>query len=58
MEEMLIWEQHTVTLSKDPHRGFGFAVSGGRDRPNKVTGDTAVIVSDVVSRGPAFGQLQ
>uniref|UniRef100_A0A8C9EIH2 Tight junction protein 3 n=1 Tax=Pavo cristatus TaxID=9049 RepID=A0A8C9EIH2_PAVCR len=58
MEEMLIWEQHTVTLSKDPHRGFGFAVSGGRDRPNRVTGDTAVIVSDVVSRGPAFGQLQ
>ncbi|XP_042742760.1 tight junction protein ZO-3 isoform X4 [Lagopus leucura] len=58
MEEMLIWEQHTVTLSKDPHRGFGFAVSGGRDHPNKVTGDTAVIVSDVVSRGPAFGQLQ
>ncbi|XP_048783461.1 tight junction protein ZO-3 isoform X3 [Lagopus muta] len=58
MEEMLIWEQHTVTLSKDPHRGFGFAVSGGWDHPNKVTGDTAVIVSDVVSRGPAFGQLQ
>ncbi|NXC38432.1 ZO3 protein, partial [Penelope pileata] len=58
MEEMLIWEQHTVTLSKDLHRGFGFAVSGGRDRPNKVTGDTAVFVSDVVSGGPAFGQLQ
>ncbi|XP_075632403.1 tight junction protein ZO-3 isoform X1 [Balearica regulorum gibbericeps] len=58
MEEMVIWEQHTVTLSKDPQRGFGFAVSGGRDRPNKMTGDTAVIVSDVVSGGPAAGQLQ
>uniref|UniRef100_A0A8C3J225 Tight junction protein 3 n=1 Tax=Calidris pygmaea TaxID=425635 RepID=A0A8C3J225_9CHAR len=58
MEEMLIWEQHTVTLSKDPHRGFGFAVSGGRDRPNRVTGDTAVIVSDVVAGGPAMGRLQ
>ncbi|NWZ09228.1 ZO3 protein, partial [Agelaius phoeniceus] len=58
MEEMVIWEQHTVTLSKDPHRGFGFAVSGGRDRPNKTTGDTAVFVSDVVSGGPAMGQLQ
>ncbi|XP_035204270.1 tight junction protein ZO-3 isoform X2 [Oxyura jamaicensis] len=58
MEEMVIWEQHTVTLSKDPQRGFGFAVSGGRDRPNKMTGDTAVIVSDVVAGGPAFGQLQ
>ncbi|NXJ81508.1 ZO3 protein, partial [Trogon melanurus] len=58
MEEMLIWEQHTVTLSKDSQRGFGFAVSGGRDRPNRVTGDTAVVVSDVVSGGPAVGRLQ
>ncbi|XP_018777305.1 tight junction protein ZO-3 isoform X2 [Serinus canaria] len=58
MEEMVIWEQHTVTLSKDPHWGFGFAVSGGCDRPNRTTGDTAVFVSDVVSRGPAMGQLQ
>ncbi|NWS23570.1 ZO3 protein, partial [Polioptila caerulea] len=58
MEEMVIWEQHTVTLSKDPHRGFGFAVSGGCDHPNRTTGDTAVFVSDVVSGGPAMGQLQ
>ncbi|XP_064030917.1 tight junction protein ZO-3 isoform X4 [Pogoniulus pusillus] len=58
MEEMVIWEQHTVTLSKDPQRGFGFAVSGGRDRPNKATGDTAVTVSDVVPGGPAVGHLQ
>ncbi|NXO76485.1 ZO3 protein, partial [Sitta europaea] len=58
MEEMVIWEQHTVTLSKDPHRGFGFAVSGGRDHPNRTTGDTAVFVSDVVAGGPAMGQLQ
>ncbi|XP_027598013.2 tight junction protein ZO-3 [Pipra filicauda] len=58
MEEMVIWEQHTVTLSKDPQRGFGFAVSGGRDHPNRTTGDTAVFVSDVVSGGPAMGRLQ
>ncbi|XP_071434008.1 tight junction protein ZO-3 isoform X2 [Pithys albifrons albifrons] len=58
MEEMVIWEQHTVTLSKDPHRGFGFAVSGGRDHPNRTTGDTAVFVSDVVLGGPAMGRLQ
>ncbi|NXW60550.1 ZO3 protein, partial [Eurystomus gularis] len=58
MEEMLIWEQYTVTLSRDPQRGFGFAVSGGRDHPNKMTGDTAVVVSDVVSGGPAMGRLQ
>ncbi|XP_042650901.1 tight junction protein ZO-3 isoform X2 [Tyto alba] len=58
MEEMLIWEQHTVTLSKDPQRGFGFAVAGGRDRPNRATGDTALVVADVVSGGPAVGRLQ
>ncbi|NXW46788.1 ZO3 protein, partial [Nyctiprogne leucopyga] len=58
MEEMVIWEQHTVTLSKDPQRGFGFAVSGGRDRPNRITGDTALLVSDVVFGGPAVGRLQ
>ncbi|KAM6107367.1 tight junction protein ZO-3 [Pterocles gutturalis] len=58
MEEMVIWEQHTVMLSKDPQRGFGFAVSGGRDHPNRITGDTAVIVSDVVPGGPAVGRLQ
>ncbi|NXS66335.1 ZO3 protein, partial [Pandion haliaetus] len=58
MEEMVIWEQHTVTLSKDPQWGFGFAVSGGWDHPNKMTGDTAVVVSDVVSGGPAVGRLQ
>ncbi|NXD17681.1 ZO3 protein, partial [Nothocercus nigrocapillus] len=58
MEEMTIWEQHTVTLSKDAQRGFGFALSGGRDRPSKTTGDTAVFVSDVVSGGPAAGRLQ
>ncbi|NXL65669.1 ZO3 protein, partial [Chordeiles acutipennis] len=58
MEEMVIWEQQTVTLSKDPQRGFGFAVSGGRDRPNRITGDTALLVSDVVFGGPAVGRLQ
>ncbi|NXU79765.1 ZO3 protein, partial [Oreotrochilus melanogaster] len=58
MEEMVIWEQHTVTLSKDPQRGFGFAVSGGQDHPNRVTGDTAVVISDVVTGGPAVGRLQ
>uniref|UniRef100_A0A7M4F3Z2 Tight junction protein 3 n=1 Tax=Crocodylus porosus TaxID=8502 RepID=A0A7M4F3Z2_CROPO len=58
MEEMVIWEQYTVTLSKDPRKGFGFAVSGGRDRPSGVNGDTSVFVSDVVPGGPADGRLQ
>nr|XP_020024216.1 tight junction protein ZO-3 [Castor canadensis] len=53
MEELTIWEQHTATLSKDPRRGFGIAISGGRDRPSG-----SVIVSDVVPGGPAEGRLQ
>uniref|UniRef100_A0A8C8XWI7 Tight junction protein 3 n=1 Tax=Panthera leo TaxID=9689 RepID=A0A8C8XWI7_PANLE len=53
MEEMTIWEQHTATLCKDPRRGFGIAISGGRDRPSG-----SVVVSDVVPGGPAEGQLQ
>uniref|UniRef100_A0A8C9TSJ7 Tight junction protein 3 n=1 Tax=Scleropages formosus TaxID=113540 RepID=A0A8C9TSJ7_SCLFO len=57
MEEMIIWEQYTVTLNKDPKMGFGLAISGGRDKPNPETGDTAVVVSDVVRNGPAAGRL-
>ncbi|XP_076134886.1 tight junction protein ZO-3 [Alosa pseudoharengus] len=57
MEEMTIWEQHTITLNKDPKIGFGFALSGGRDKPNPGTGE-AVVVSDVVRNGPAVGKLQ
>uniref|UniRef100_A0A452S731 Tight junction protein 3 n=1 Tax=Ursus americanus TaxID=9643 RepID=A0A452S731_URSAM len=53
MEELTIWEQHTATLCKDPRRGFGIAVSGGRDRPHG-----SVVVSDVVPGGPAEGRLQ
>ncbi|XP_053559105.1 tight junction protein ZO-3 isoform X2 [Bombina bombina] len=58
MEEMTIWEQYTVTLIKDPRKGFGIAISGGRDRPSGVDGDNSVIVSDVVRGGPADGRLQ
>uniref|UniRef100_A0A8C7CUT9 Tight junction protein 3 n=1 Tax=Oncorhynchus kisutch TaxID=8019 RepID=A0A8C7CUT9_ONCKI len=57
MEELTIFEQHTITLSKDSKMGFGFAISGGRDQPNPDSGDTAVIVSDVVRNGPAMGRL-
>ncbi|XP_056429522.1 tight junction protein ZO-3 isoform X3 [Hyla sarda] len=58
MEEMTIWEQYTVTLARDPRKGFGIAISGGRDRPSKTDGDNSVIVSDVVRGGPADGRLQ
>nr|XP_046160414.1 tight junction protein ZO-3 isoform X4 [Oncorhynchus gorbuscha]XP_046160424.1 tight junction protein ZO-3 isoform X4 [Oncorhynchus gorbuscha]XP_046160433.1 tight junction protein ZO-3 isoform X4 [Oncorhynchus gorbuscha] len=57
MEELTIFEQHTITLGKDSKMGFGFAISGGRDQPNPDSGDTAVIVSDVVRNGPAMGRL-
>ncbi|XP_042338318.1 tight junction protein ZO-3 [Plectropomus leopardus] len=57
MEELTIWEQHTITLSKDPKVGFGFAISGGKDKPHPDNGDTAVVVSDVLPNGPALGRL-
>ncbi|XP_053436069.1 tight junction protein ZO-3 isoform X2 [Nycticebus coucang] len=53
MEALTIWEQHTATLCKDPRRGFGIAISGGRDRPSG-----SVVVSDVVPGGPAEGRLR
>ncbi|KAM6921520.1 tight junction protein ZO-3 [Xenentodon cancila] len=57
MDELTIWEQHTITLNKDPKLGFGFAISGGRDKPHPDNGDTAVVVSDVLPNGPAMGRL-
>uniref|UniRef100_A0A8D3D9K0 Tight junction protein 3 n=1 Tax=Scophthalmus maximus TaxID=52904 RepID=A0A8D3D9K0_SCOMX len=57
MEELTIWEQHTITLNKDPKLGFGFAISGGKDKPHPDNGDTAVVVSDVLPNGPAMGRL-
>ncbi|XP_070446612.1 tight junction protein ZO-2 isoform X9 [Equus przewalskii] len=57
MEE-LIWEQHTVTLQKDSKRGFGIAVSGGRDNPHFENGETSIVISDVLAGGPADGLLQ
>lgn len=37
--------------------GFGIAVSGGRDNPNEETGETSIVVSDVLQGGPADGML-
>ncbi|XP_042334855.1 tight junction protein ZO-3 isoform X2 [Sceloporus undulatus] len=58
MEEMVIWEQYTITLNRDPRKGFGIAISGGRDRPSSIDRDVSIIVSDVVPGGPADGRLQ
>uniref|UniRef100_A0A8C5N838 Tight junction protein ZO-2-like n=1 Tax=Gouania willdenowi TaxID=441366 RepID=A0A8C5N838_GOUWI len=37
--------------------GFGIAVSGGRDNPNEDSGETSIVVSDVLPGGPADGML-
>ncbi|KAJ7335523.1 hypothetical protein JRQ81_013464 [Phrynocephalus forsythii] len=57
MEE-LVWEQYTVTLQKDSKRGFGIAVSGGKDNPHFENGETSIVISDVLAGGPADGLLQ
>uniref|UniRef100_A0A671XJK2 Tight junction protein 2a (zona occludens 2) n=1 Tax=Sparus aurata TaxID=8175 RepID=A0A671XJK2_SPAAU len=43
--------------SQDPKMGFGIAVSGGRDNPNEESGETSIVVSDVLQGGPADGLL-
>ncbi|KAM4052465.1 tight junction protein 2-like [Anomaloglossus baeobatrachus] len=56
--EDAIWEQYTVTLQKDLKKGFGIAVSGGRDNPHFNNGDNSIVISDVLQGGPADGRLQ
>ncbi|XP_063769985.1 tight junction protein ZO-2-like [Pseudophryne corroboree] len=56
--EDTIWEQYTVTLQKDSRKGFGIAVSGGRDNPHFNNGDNSIVISDVLPGGPADGRLQ
>ncbi|XP_059386083.1 tight junction protein ZO-1 isoform X9 [Carassius carassius] len=58
MEETVIWEQHTVTLHRVPGFGFGIAISGGRDNPHFQSGETSIVISDVLKGGPAEGLLQ
>ncbi|CAI9553882.1 unnamed protein product [Staurois parvus] len=57
MEET-IWEQYTVTLQKDSKKGFGIAVSGGKDNPHFENGEPSIVISDVLIGGPADGFLQ
>ncbi|XP_018099322.1 tight junction protein ZO-2 isoform X2 [Xenopus laevis] len=57
MEE-LIWEQFTVTLQKDSKKGFGIAVSGGKNNPHFENGEPSIVISDVLPGGPADGCLQ
>ncbi|XP_075431960.1 tight junction protein 1 isoform X7 [Ascaphus truei] len=57
MEETAIWEQQTVTLHRAPGFGFGIAISGGRDNPHFQSGETSIVISDVLKGGPAEGLL-
>ena len=45
-------------MTRDPLYGLGFAISGGKDNPAALTGDTSIIVSDVIKGGPAWKKLQ
>ncbi|XP_036186791.1 tight junction protein ZO-2 isoform X3 [Myotis myotis] len=45
-------------LHQDSKRGFGIAVSGGRDNPHFENGETSIVISDVLPGGPADGLLQ
>uniref|UniRef100_A0A8C7ZMD2 Tight junction protein 1a n=1 Tax=Oryzias sinensis TaxID=183150 RepID=A0A8C7ZMD2_9TELE len=38
--------------------GFGIAISGGRDNPHFQSGETSIVISDVLKGGPAEGLLQ
>lgn len=46
-----------IACMQDSKMGFGIAVTGGRDNPNVESGETSIIVSDVLPGGPADGQL-
>uniref|UniRef100_A0A8D0N6H4 Tight junction protein 2 n=1 Tax=Sus scrofa TaxID=9823 RepID=A0A8D0N6H4_PIG len=46
------------STEQDSKRGFGIAVSGGRDNPHFENGETSIVISDVLPGGPADGLLQ
>uniref|UniRef100_A0A4W4F9V9 Tight junction protein 2b (zona occludens 2) n=1 Tax=Electrophorus electricus TaxID=8005 RepID=A0A4W4F9V9_ELEEL len=54
--EPLITHRQRPT-SQNSTMGFGIAVSGGRDNPNVDSGETSIVVSDVLQGGPADGLL-
>ncbi|XP_070535799.1 tight junction protein ZO-1-like isoform X3 [Ptychodera flava] len=56
--ERVVWEQYTVILERQPNFGFGIAVSGGSDNPHFTSGETSVVISDVLTGGPAEGKLK
>lgn len=53
----ITFSSHFLSVSQDSKMGFGIAVSGGKDNPNVDSGETSIIVSDVLQGGPADGLL-
>lgn len=49
---------HLCFSVKAPGFGFGIAISGGRDNPHFQSGETSIVISDVLKGGPAEGLLQ
>ncbi|XP_035670919.1 tight junction protein ZO-1-like isoform X5 [Branchiostoma floridae] len=56
--EQVVWEQLSFTINRAPGYGFGIAVSGGRDNPHFTSGETSIVISDVLPGGPAEGLLK
>merc|ERR1712168_1669979 len=53
------WEFTSVVLEKSSTRqGFGIAISGGKDNPHFKTGDTSILVTDIIKGSPADGTLR
>ena len=53
------WEFTSVVLEKSSTRqGFGIAISGGKDNPHFKTGDTSILVTDIIKGSPADGVLR
>ncbi|XP_016373283.1 tight junction protein ZO-1-like isoform X7 [Sinocyclocheilus rhinocerous] len=48
----------SLCVSQAPGFGFGIAISGGRDNPHFQSGETSIVISDVLKGGPAEGLLQ
>lgn len=54
----MVLNQHPNFCAQAPGFGFGIAISGGRDNPHFQSGETSIVISDVLKGGPAEGLLQ
>ncbi|XP_071942456.1 tight junction protein 1-like isoform X2 [Antedon mediterranea] len=49
----LMWETLVVKINRESGMGFGIAISGGKDNPHYMTEEDAIVISDVLAKGPA-----